>query len=79
MSIRVRTFDDKRIKRLIAEADPELREYIAAQQHALDGYKSTLAEAMKKIFELSRAQSCDVDTDDRGIGARMLGPKGQGD
>jgi hypothetical protein len=30
-----------------------VQEYIIAQRHALDGYKSTLGEAMKKIFELS--------------------------
>ena len=53
MSIEVQAFSDKRIKELIAKADPEIREYIEAQQRALDGYKSTLALAMKKVFELS--------------------------
>jgi hypothetical protein len=54
MSIQVQAFDDKRIKELIAKADPELREYIEAQQHALNGYRDTLALAMKKIFALSK-------------------------
>ena len=54
MSITVRAFDDAKIKGLIKQADPELQDYIKAQQLALDGYKATLARAMKKIAELSR-------------------------
>jgi len=75
MSIQVHTFSDKKIKKLLANADPELRDYIAAQQHALDGYKDTLAQAMKKIFELSAAGGDGISTDDSSLGSKMLKQK----
>lgn len=56
MSIQVSTFDDKQLKAAIKQSPKIVQEYIEAQQRALDGYKSTLAKAMKKIFELAAKQ-----------------------
>jgi hypothetical protein len=53
MSIQVSTFNDKEVKAAVKASPKLIREYIAAQQSALEGYKATLGEAMKKIFELS--------------------------
>jgi hypothetical protein len=54
MSITVKTFDDQELKAAIKRSPKIVREYIDAQQRALEGYKQTLAGAMKKIFELSQ-------------------------
>ena len=59
MSIQVSTFNDKELKAAIKASPKLVQEYITAQQHALDGYKSTLSEAMEKIFELSNPKQGD--------------------
>lgn len=53
MSIQVKSFDDKELYEAIKKSPKIVQEYIIAQRHALDGYKSTLGEAMNKIFKLS--------------------------
>jgi hypothetical protein len=77
MSIQVSTFNDKELKAAIKVSPAIVQEYITAQQHVIDGYKSTLAEAMKKIFELSAAVTAQTSwgegTDDSSLGAKMLG------
>ena len=52
MSIQVSTFNDKEIKKLIAEAHPELRAYIKALEDSNENWKRINAEAMRKIFQL---------------------------
>ena len=59
MSIQVSTFNDKELRAAIKASPKIVQEYVKAQQHALDGYKDTLAQAMSKIFELSEPRSCD--------------------
>jgi hypothetical protein len=54
MSIQVSTFNDKELKAAIKTSPKLVQDYLEAQQHALDGYRDTLAQAMKKIFELSK-------------------------
>ena len=49
----VKTFNDKEIKQLIKDCDPELRKYIEAQQRALKMGQETTALAIKKIKELT--------------------------
>lgn len=49
--VKVQTFDDKRIEKLIEEADPYLKTYIRSLQNVCDGWKRLFYKTKSKLTE----------------------------
>ncbi len=49
--MQVKTFDDKRLKKLMAECDPYLLLYIEALKRNADGWRGISQKAIKKLRE----------------------------
>jgi len=49
----VKTFDEKRMKKLIKESHPEVQEYVKALFRSIHGFEDVNVKATKKIRELS--------------------------